>query len=60
MCRDTLITLTISCVAVCREMLAIADSREAINANIEQKVSMFVTYPNPNPNPIPKSNLNPR
>ena len=43
-----------------REMLAIADSREAINANIEQKVSVFVTYPNPNPNPIPKSNLNPR
>ena len=40
-------------------MLAIADSREAINANIEQKVSMFVTYPNPNPNPT-KPNLNPR
>ena len=32
-----------------REMLAIADPRQAINANIEQKVSMFasLTYPNP-------------
>ena len=26
-----------------REMLAIAESREAINANIEQKVSMFAS-----------------
>jgi hypothetical protein len=42
-------TLTIYHVSMRREMLAIADSRQAINANIEQKVSMFasLTYPNP-------------
>ena len=49
-------------VSLRREMLAIADSREAINANIEQKVSMFasVTYPSPKPNPNPNPNPNPR